>query len=59
MAKKTESSAPLDLKRFWVCEQCSCVWEGVDPPENCDYCSYPYFQNCFDLWGDKFVALDE
>lgn len=46
MAKKTE----FDPKLTWLCEECGAAQpESKDPPDNCHWCAYTYFDNLADV----------
>ncbi len=35
-------------EHHWVCEGCDAVHVGVDPPDYCNVCDHPYFENMAD-----------
>lgn len=43
------TNADDTLKREWYCEGCSHVFEGVDPPNECDVCGGTKFENGLDI----------
>jgi rubrerythrin len=49
MAKKKLVLPPIDPKHWWVCEKCRSIWEGVNPPDECSYDGYTYFENMYDI----------
>ncbi len=43
------SKSPLNTDELWACERCGTVHEGVNPPEDCTYCGYDFFEPLTDL----------
>jgi rubrerythrin len=37
------------LNHVWICEDCATVFEGVDPPDECNVCAHKYFANLQDM----------
>jgi rubrerythrin len=47
---------PAPLEHCWVCEGCSDVTEGVNPPDLCRLCEHEFFENMSDLLAEKQAA---
>lgn len=39
---------PYDPKHGWLCESCGHYHEGENPPDECDFCGYAFFENLAD-----------
>lgn len=44
-----KTSKPVDPKKVWLCEECGTPHEGVNPPDDCSWCGYKYFENLHDF----------
>ena len=55
--KAKAKAPPVPSREMWVCESCGHVSEGVDPPDECSWCTHTYFQNMHDI--EEEMGQDE
>lgn len=54
---RRDLGCPADFMDVWLCEGCSNVYYGANPPDVCERCDHRYFENVCDLFTQT-DALD-
>lgn len=49
MAKAKGKKNNVDPKQHWVCLDCGRPNIGIDPPDECEWCAFTFFDNLFDM----------